>query len=194
MIYVITGLPRSGTTLAMKMLEAGGILGHVDESVPLHKALREHPDHERLEKGDNEWIRQCEGMGVKVLMPCNHAVPKDLEYRFIWMDRDAREHAKSTRKFMKHLKQMPDNEIPSIKELVKRHKKYTKKGLKFLHTYPDCAITRVRFEAVLKRPKVQAHLMASFCGLDIDIKAMAGVVLPRSPRCYNGFLELQTSN
>ncbi|KKL81376.1 hypothetical protein LCGC14_1995350, partial [marine sediment metagenome] len=126
-----------------------------------------------------------------VLNPHENRLPTDKRYKFIWMDRDSREHAKSNRKFMRYLKRMPDNEIPSIKELIKRHGEFVSKGLKYLREeHPESPVRRVRFEAILKRPKAQAMLMADFIGLQLDIRKMIDVVLPRSARCHQGFLEL----
>lgn len=192
MITVVTGLPRSGTTLAMKMLEAGGIPLYYNADDPLHNALREHPDHSRLKAGDNQWVKNCEGMAVKVLMPCFHPLPVDLEYRFIWMDRNSKEHAKSNRKFINVLKHVPIQEIFSKREFVERHKKYTIKGLKYLKdTHPISSVKRIRFETVLKRPWGMALEIAAFLEVPLDIEKMAAIVEPRSPRCYKGFLELQ---
>lgn len=194
MITVVTGLPRSGTTLAMKMLEAGGIPLYYNKEDPLHNALREHPDHSKLKDGENEWVKDCEGMGLKNLMPCFHQIPKDLEYRFIWMDRDGGEHAKSNRKFIHVLKHTPIEKIMSKREFRERHKKYTKIGLDFLKTYPYSKLIRVRYEAVLNKPYQQAQRIADFLSdyHQLNVKEMSEVVIPRSPRCYPGFLELQS--
>ena len=147
--------------------------------------------------GNNPGIRivivhRTEGMAVKVLMPCFHPLPVDLEYRFIWMDRESGAHADSNRKFIEILKRKPKSEIMSRREFRERHGIYTKKGLEFLKTYTNAMTIRLRFEAVLKKPVESARRMADFLDMDLDIGKMTAIVEPRSPRCYKGFLELQS--
>jgi len=190
MITVVTGLPRSGTTLAMMMLEAGGIPAYFNPNDPLHQALRETPKHSGL-PDDHDWVKECEGMVLKNLMPCFYQLPKNFEYRFIWMDRDSKEHAKSNRKFIYWLKRVPLQDIGSKRDFIKRHERFTKKGLDFLKTYPHFRLTHIRFESILNNPTREAERMAEFLEKDLDIQAMIDVVIPRSPRCQKGFLELE---
>jgi len=194
LIYVVTGLPRSGTTLAMKMLEAGGIPAYYNPTDALHTALREHPNHSKLQAGDkydSSWVKDCEGKVVKNLMPCFYQLPKGLDYRFIWMDRSAKEHASSNRKFIHFLKRIPYQEMHTKRDFIERHERFTKKGLEFLQFYPFSKLIRIRFESILNNPGREAYRIAEFLDIDLDIKAMIDVVIPRSPRCQKGFLELE---
>ena len=75
-IIVVTGIPRSGTTLMMRMLEAGGIPVYYDDDRPVEfrengvnyinysVILRETDKIHRLKDGDGSWLKDCEGKVV----------------------------------------------------------------------------------------------------------------------------------
>ena len=73
-IIVVTGLPRSGTSLIMRMYDA---MEHFpiytdkvrkwDSSNP--KGYYEHENVKRLSKGDASWIGEAEGHVIKVVYP-----------------------------------------------------------------------------------------------------------------------------
>ena len=72
MILVVSGLPRSGTSLVMQMLRAGGVpafsdgVRGADDSNP-----RGYLEHERVKSlaRDNEWVTSAEGHALKVHAP-----------------------------------------------------------------------------------------------------------------------------
>ena len=112
-IIVVTGLPRSGTTLMMRMLEAGGIPPYYDTSKPMswkeegvtylnhNLILRETDKTKDLVKGDGSWLKECYGMAVKVLTPSKVVLPKGHSYKFIWCDRKIKHMVKSQQKYAK---------------------------------------------------------------------------------------------
>ncbi len=70
-VTIVSGLPRSGTSMMMKMLEAGGIPPVIDE---IREADSDNPkgyyEFERvkqMDKGDTKWLAQAPGKAVKVI-------------------------------------------------------------------------------------------------------------------------------
>ena len=92
-IVVVSGLPRSGTSLAMKMLEAGGLPLLTDSAQP---ADISNPDGsyefelvKQLDKnGDLTWLRSARGRGLKVSSWLVTRLPESYDYRVIFLHRD----------------------------------------------------------------------------------------------------------
>src|SRR6266567_4048665 len=70
MIVVVSGLPRSGTSLMMQMLRAGGMPLLTDDLRPADvdnpNGYWEYEPVKRLQQ-DNSWISKAEGKAVKVV-------------------------------------------------------------------------------------------------------------------------------
>jgi hypothetical protein len=101
-ITVVTGLPRSGTSLMMQMLAAGGIppltdnVRGPDESNP--RGYFEFEPVKRL-RSDQSWLEQSRGHAVKIVHLLVRELPIDsrLQYRVILMRRNMREILASQR-------------------------------------------------------------------------------------------------
>jgi len=84
-ITIVSGLPRSGTSMMMKMLEAGGISPLTDE---LREADSDNPkgyyEFERVKKlkeGDTAWLPEAQGKAVKVISALLQHLPEGYSYQ-----------------------------------------------------------------------------------------------------------------
>ena len=90
-IVVVSGLPRSGTSMMMKMLEVGGIPpvtdNHrmADDDNP--KGYYEFERVKKLDKGDTEWLADAPGKVVKVIAALLTYLPPTYNYKVIFMRR-----------------------------------------------------------------------------------------------------------
>lgn len=195
-IIVVTGQPRSGTTMMMRMLEAGGVPLYYDESKPVtfiengiehlnhNRILREVNKIRDLAVGDTSWVVECLGMAVKVLVPLKFPLPHEFRYKFIYMDRKKKHMAKSQQKYMERVgRGYPDRGL-----LMEHVKGIKPKSLAMLRGYAG-DLSQVAFEAVLKIPKSVSVTVAHFLGMDLDVDAMAGVVVKRPTRCLDTMME-----
>ena len=70
-VIVVSGLPRSGTSMMMKVLEAGGIpvmvdgIRSADDDNP--KGYYEYERVKQMGEGDVEWVGDAQGKVVKVI-------------------------------------------------------------------------------------------------------------------------------
>lgn len=102
-IYIISGLPRSGTSLMMQILEAGGFdiltdgLRKPDESNP--KGYYEYEKVKSLAR-DNSWLHEAEGKAVKVIAQLLRFLPPEYDYKVIFMKRDMYEIIRSQQKML----------------------------------------------------------------------------------------------
>lgn len=90
-IYIVSGLPRSGTSMMMRMLEAGGLpvftdkQRMADENNP--EGYYEHASVLELAR-NHEWLDLAEGKVVKVVAPLLQFLPMTFSYKIIFMKRE----------------------------------------------------------------------------------------------------------
>ena len=100
-IIVVSGLPRSGTSMCMKMLEAGGVdvvqdgIRSADEDNP--KGYFEHERVKDLDKGgDKSWVKNARGQAIKVISFLLPHLPSDNRYQVVFVRREYQEVLAST--------------------------------------------------------------------------------------------------
>ena len=103
-ITIVSGLPRSGTSMMMRMLEAGGMDIITDN---IRAANEDNPqgyyEYERVKKlknGDTEWLQDARGKAVKVISALLENLPAFYSYRVIFMRRDLNEVLASQRNML----------------------------------------------------------------------------------------------
>jgi len=103
-ITVVTGMPRSGTSLMMQMLEAGGITALTDDRRPpdIHNP-RGYFEYDRVKRiaQDASWMDGARGKAVKIIYRLLPHLPPDFEYRVVFMDRDLGEVFASQRDMLR---------------------------------------------------------------------------------------------
>src|SRR5262249_61604387 len=94
MIVIVSGLPRSGTSLMMQMLQAGGMPLLTDALRPADadnpNGYWEYEPVKRLQQ-DNSWIPKAEGRAVKVVSALLPYLPPQHTYKIIFMQRPMQE-------------------------------------------------------------------------------------------------------
>ena len=92
-ITVVSGLPRSGTSMMMRMLDSGGMevltdsIRTADEDNP--KGYYEYERVKDLEtETDKSYVRDGRGKVLKVISFLIRFLPDDNQYRVIFMRRD----------------------------------------------------------------------------------------------------------
>jgi len=89
-IYVISGLPRSGTSMMMKMFESGGIEPFIDNiRVPDEDNPKGYYEFERVKQlpQDNSWMGEAKGRVVKIISMLLEYLPSEYKYKIIFMQR-----------------------------------------------------------------------------------------------------------
>ena len=90
-VTIVSGMPRSGTSLAMQMLRAGGMPLLIDD----HRAADVHNPRGYFEyepakrmAADSSWMKAARGRAVKIIYRLLHHLPGDVEYRIVFLERD----------------------------------------------------------------------------------------------------------
>ena len=181
-IVVVSGLPRSGTSMAMKMLQAGGLPLLTDGARPSDDS---NPDGyfefepvKQLDKnGDLGWLRNARGKGVKVTSWLVTWLPESYDYRVIFMQRDLDEVIASQNAMLLQRGEPRGIEDPdSMRQIYGRHLDQVHR---FLEEHNCFTTLTVNYAEVVERPSVEAKRLAEFLHQRLDIGRMAAAVDPR---------------
>ena len=187
-ITVVTGLPRSGTTMLMRMLEAGGVPLYYDNSRPMffeengrqcisyNAMLRETEKSPDLRDGESEWLNECYGKAVKILNPAKVMIPKGHKYNFIWCSRRVKDLVRSQFKWWQAIGK-PRTDDPQ--RTIASAEIARSEGLAALKKYPKSRLMVVEFKDAITKPRAVAIRLARWLGRDMDTEAMAAVVVKR---------------
>jgi hypothetical protein len=177
-VVVVSGLPRSGTSMAMKMLEAGGlplITDHEREAdVDNPKGYFEDERVKNLgDTDDRSWIEDGKGKGIKVVSSLLQYLPRDLNYKLLFMRRNLLEVIASQNKMLERRGETSETEDERMIELYESHLRRIRAMLRHA---PHLQALDVHYTSVLEDPRQEAERMVGFLGFDLDVERMAGVV------------------
>lgn len=174
MITIVSGLPRSGTSLMMQMLAAGGLPVLSDGE---RKADTDNPkgylEWERIKQlpKDVSLMAQAEGKVVKVISQLLPSIPDGHEYRVILMQRPLPEVMKSQDEMLRRRGTYEPITDPSpIEQAFQRHLVDVNK---WLAGKPNVKVLRVHYHRVLREARAVAEEVAQFLGMPLNIAAMA---------------------
>ena len=186
-VTVVSGAPRSGTSLMMRMLEAGGIPALTDGQRP-RDALNPHGYFEyspvkRLAE-DASWIEAARGHAVKIIYRLLTYLPPRMSYRIIFMERDLAEVFASQREMLvaqgdAAASQEPARLIPALAAQLRVAKDW-------LACQPNMSVLAVPYAEVVRDPLIWSREVARFLGGGLDEAAMAAAVDPSLYRHRGG--------
>jgi hypothetical protein len=179
-VIVVSGLPRSGTSMMMKMLEAGGLPVVVDN---LRTADTDNPEGyyelervKQLDKGDTAWVAEAEGKVVKVISALLEHLPPDHQYQVIFMHRQINEVLASQRKMLERRGEPTDK--VSDEEMAQLFAKHLDKVFGWMRAQPNFELLDVDYNQLLADPMPQVQAVNRFLGNRLDEAKMATVVDP----------------
>ena len=174
MITIVSGLPRSGTSLMMQMLQAGGMPVLSDGE---RKADTDNPrgylEWERIKQlpKDASLIAEAEGKVVKVISQLLLSIPDGHDYRVIFMQRPLPEIMKSQDEMLRRRGTYePIADTSPIEQAFQRHLVEVNK---YLAGKPNVKVLRVHYHRVLREAKIVAEEMVRFLEVPLDVAAMA---------------------
>ena len=176
-IYVVSGLPRSGTSMMMKMLEAGGLTPLTDNiRIADDDNLQGYYEFERvkaMKDGDVEWVSDAQGKVIKVISALLENLPSTYQYKVVFMEREMMEILASQRKMLER-RGKPSNpaEDGKFAELYARHLEKIKT---WLVSQPNMNVFYVRYNDMVTSPEEYAQKVAAFLGVPMNIAAMGNI-------------------
>lgn len=178
-VTVVSGAPRSGTSMMMRMLEAGGIEPLTDGE---RTADRDNPagyyEFERVKRlrDDRAWLDDAEGRAVKMVHVLLRDLPPDRPYRVLLMRRNLAEVVESQRRMLERLGR-PLGALSDERkaEIFRRQLDDTER---WLDAAPVFSRLTVDYNRMLGEPRPEIERIAAFLGGGLDVEAMAAVVDP----------------
>ena len=177
-IVVISGLPRSGTSMLMKMLEAGGVplvmdgIRTADEDNP--KGYFEDERVKKLAQGTSKrWLADARGKGIKVISYLLKDLPLNHNYKVLFVLRDLTEVLASQSKMLDRREEESTTSDERMLELFKDH---LWKARYLVKHRPQFEVIELHYKDVVDDPSGQAALINRFLGGRLDVEAMAKAV------------------
>ncbi|MDX2360694.1 MAG: alkaline phosphatase family protein [Crocinitomicaceae bacterium] len=172
-ITIVSGLPRSGTSMMMQMLSEGGITPLVDgvrkddESNP--KGYFEYEKTKGLHK-NSDWLDEAEGKVLKVVAQLLKFLPRDFRYKVVFMTRDLDEVLASQQTMLK-------KGTASPKEGVKQSFEAELKKLDdWCDKEPGIQLLKVSYSDVVDAPAKEVDRIQEFLEVNLDQQKMINQV------------------
>lgn len=178
-VYIVSGLPRSGTSMMMQMLHKGGLDALVDDKRSADdnnpKGYYEYEPVKGLIR-DNSWMHLAEGKVVKIIAQLLNQLPTNFTYKVIFMQRPMAEVIKSQQIMLKQntsvfptaIAQAFDKTLLLVKDWEKNN--------------PNVSVLYVNYHEVVSETEENAKRINTFLGLDLNIHEMIQAVHPELHR------------
>ena len=176
-IIVVSGLPRSGTSMMMKMLAEGGLPVITDE---IRQPDDDNPNGyfeleivRQLKEGNFAWMQDMNGKGVKIISALLEYLPQQYHYKVIFMERDSRETLASQKKMLDHRGQISKLSDEEMEQQFQAHLAAMKP---WLIRQPNMEVLYVNYNALITEPVLFCEKIASF--LDVPLNQSQMLTVP----------------
>ncbi len=176
-VTIVSGLPRSGTSMMMKMLEAGGMQVLIDH---IRTADEDNPkgnyEFERVKQieHDQAWLPDAQGKVVKMISALLKHLPATYTYKVIFMRRSIEEILASQRQML--IRRGESTDAVSDEKLTELFGLHLQQVMAWIDKQPNFDIIYVDYNQILENPVEQAKKVNQFMGHTLDENEMVGVV------------------
>lgn len=176
-IIIVSGLPRSGTSMMMQMLDKGGypvLTDGVRESD--NNNPKGYYEFEPVKKMmvDKSWLPQASGKSVKIIAQLLPFLPSNYDYKIIFMKREMGEVLTSQQIMLGKEKDVKSKAFPT--GLNDAFQKQLQKVETWIETQPHVQMLEVNYSDVIDNPENEIDNIISFIGSDGNKKEMLTVV------------------
>lgn len=175
-ITIVSGLPRSGTSMMMKILSEGGLLPVTDE---LRTADEDNPEGyyeletvKQMAAGNVAWVAEAGGKVVKVISALLEYLPSEYSYKVIFMEREINEILASQRKMLARRNKESSIDDAEMEAQFRKHLAVVKP---WLARQPNMDVKYVSYNALMSTPEPLCRQVRDFIGLDLDLTKMLSV-------------------
>ena len=176
-VVIVSGLPRSGTSMMMKILEAGGLpiltdnLRTADEDNP--KGYYEFEIVKDLPGGgDAAWLDGAGGKVVKIISFLLQHLPATHTYKVLFMRRNVDEILASQRQMLIRRGEPSDQDDAKMAETFQEHLKRVKV---WLANQKNIEVLYVDYNALMKAPEAPIRAVADFLSMPLAVDKMLAV-------------------
>jgi hypothetical protein len=179
-IVVVSGLPRSGTSMVMSMLEAGGLpllkdgIRKADDDNP--KGYYEFERVKKLREGDVAWLPEAKGKVVKIISYLLLSLPEIYTYRVLFVRRKLPEIIASQKKMLIRRGEDPDKVSES--ELTDILSKHLDQVDAWIADQSNIEYIDIDYNRMIQEPQTDIERINAFLGGSLEIGKMAQVIDP----------------
>jgi hypothetical protein len=176
-ITIVSGLPRSGTSMMMQVLEAGGLPALKDD---VRVADEDNPkgyyEFERVKQiaQDQAWLQDAQGRVVKMVSALLLQLPNTYTYKVVFMRRKMQEVLASQKAMLSRKGEAPSP--VSDDKMAALFRKHLDQVEKWLAEQPNIEVVYVHYHEVLAEPRPQMERINAFLGGTLDAEPMVSVV------------------
>ena len=162
-VCIVSGLPRSGTSMMMKMIDAGGLPPLIDN---IRVADEDNPkgyyEFERVKQlqTDKAWLPDAYGKVVKIISMLLQHLPDNHSYKVIFMLRNIDEILASQHKMLVRRGEAADK--ISDEQMAVMYNNHLKKLKKQLEDKSNFDVLYVKYNEILESPKKHCEQLNSF--------------------------------
>jgi hypothetical protein len=175
-ITVVSGLPRSGTSMMMKMLSDGGLEIVTDE---IRAADEDNPEGyfefepvKKLAEGQRSWLAGASGKLVKVVSALLEHLPSTYEYKIVFMEREVKEILASQRKM---LQRRNEDSTTSDEEMETQFQEHLRATKYWLARQPNMSVLYVDYNKLMADPRSHCQPVIDFLDMPLDLDRMLRV-------------------
>ena len=175
-IIIVSGLPRSGTSMMMKMIAEGGVrvisdgIREKDNDNP--NGYFELESVKQLPQGDFVWLDNADGKVVKVISSLLEYLPSKYSYKIIFMEREIDEVLMSQQKMLVNRNEANSVEDEKIKKEFQEHLLAVRA---WLARQPNMDVLYMNFNAMMADPYPFCNKIIEFLDMPLDITRMLEV-------------------
>jgi Sulfotransferase domain len=181
-IMIVSGLPRSGTSMLMQMLGAGGL-----EVMTDHRRQADmnnprgyfefEPVKALAEAGDTSWLDAAHGKVVKIISSLLPHLPAAKTYKILFMERNLQEVLASQHRMLDHLgKSVDATDDATVQRQFTRHLGQVKA---WLREQSHIDVLYISHAEVIAAPQAVAERIQAFLRHPLQVEAMVAAVQPQ---------------
>jgi hypothetical protein len=178
-ITVVSGLPRSGTSMMMSALKSGGMTLITDQirspDANNPKGYYEFERVKRLPKGDLDWLKSAQGKAVKIISALLAYLPDDYRYRIIFMERNIEEVLASQQRMLERTGKQDEHPVPD-EVLSQSYYDHLQEQKNWLADQDWIRTLYISYNEVLRRPEESFEQIAAFLDQRVDPLEMVKIV------------------
>lgn len=173
---VVSGLPRSGTSMMMRMLAEGGIPVITDE---LRRPDSDNPNGyfeyetvRQISQGNVSWLADSGGKAVKVISALLEYLPANYSYKIIFLERDVQEILASQRKMLLNRKEEKMGDEAEIRAQIQKHLSAMKP---WLVRQPNIDVLFVNYNTLVRNPEPLCEQITEFLDRPLNQTRMLAI-------------------